>query len=102
MGLFKKISQLFNTPAKGDPHGYWIAVRCKRCGETIRTRVNLSNDLSLNEQEDGTTTYFCHKTLMGDTGCFQRVEVELTFDPQRRLIDRQITGGEFVEQMENA
>jgi hypothetical protein len=34
---------------------------------------------------------------MGDTGCYQRVEVELTFDPQRRLLDRQVSGGEFVE-----
>jgi hypothetical protein len=29
--------------------------------------------------------------------CFQRVEVELTIDARRRLLDRRISGGEFLE-----
>ena len=35
--------------------------------------------------------------LVGGTGCFQRIEVELTFDKYRKLLDRQISGGEFIE-----
>lgn len=102
MGLFKKISRLFSSPTRGDPSGYWIAARCKRCGEVIRTRVNLSNDLSIHEEDGGKIIYFCHKTLMGDTGCFQRVEVELTFDSQRKLLDRQVSGGEFIDEAGNS
>ena len=98
MGLLKKISDLFTTEKGSTVTGYWIAARCNRCGETIRTRLNLGNDLSLNYDEDGgDAKYLCRKTLMGDQGCFQRNEVELFFDAQRRLIDRRITGGEFVD-----
>lgn len=98
MGLLRKISDLF-TPQKGSVDtGYWIAARCKRCGETVRTRVNLNNDLSLNDEEGGETKYLCRKILIGDQGCFQRIEVELIFDAQRRLIERRITGGEFVDE----
>jgi hypothetical protein len=102
MGLLKKLSSLFSAPEgrpeKRDEAGYWVFARCNRCGETLRTRVNLHNDLSIEYGEgEGETTYFCRKTLIGDKLCFQRVEVELTFDAQRRLIDRQISGGEFVD-----
>lgn len=99
MGILKRLSNLLNPhhpPGHSDPLGYWVTVRCSRCGELIHTRVNLSNDLSLSD-EDGKPSYYCHKTMMGAAGCFQRVEVELTFDAQRRLLDRQITGGVFVE-----
>ena len=33
-----------STP--GDPHGLYLFVRCNRCHEVVRIRVNLSNDLS--------------------------------------------------------
>jgi hypothetical protein len=105
MGLFKKLADLFSPPQGGagkrDEVGYWVAVRCNRCGETLRARVNLHNDLSIEYGEgDRETTYFCRKILIGDKLCFQRVEVELTFDAQRRLIDRKITGGSFLEGQE--
>jgi hypothetical protein len=105
MGLFKKLSGLFSAPGQRtggqDKAGYWIAVRCNRCGETLRTRVNLHNDLSIDYGEGGgETTYFCRKVLIGDKLCFQRVEVELTFDAQRNLVDRRITGGEFLNDEE--
>ena len=47
--------------------------------------------------DGGEVRYLCRKTMMGDQGCFQRIEVELFFDAQRRLVDRSITGGEFVD-----
>jgi hypothetical protein len=103
MGLLKKIADLFSAPqgssGKRDVAGYWIAVQCNRCGETLRTRINLHNDLSIEygEGSEG-TTYFCRKVLIGDQLCFQRVEVELTFDAKRQLLDRQITGGKFIDE----
>jgi hypothetical protein len=98
MGLLKKISDLFMPAKTSADTGYWIAARCRHCGETVRTRVNLGNDLSLDYGEDVEgVKYLCRKTLMGDQGCFQRIEVELFFDSQKRLVDRRITGGEFVD-----
>lgn len=97
MGILKKISELFSSSGASDDSAYWLYVKCKRCGETIRTRVDLHNDLSANYGEGSEeTTYFCRKVLMGQERCFQRIDVQLTFDQQRKLIDRQIAGGDFI------
>ena len=34
---------------------------------------------------------------MGEGHCFQRIEIELIFDQNRKLLDRKASGGEFVE-----
>ena len=99
MSFLKRLSNLFTSPGKpGSDMSYWISVQCRRCGEVIRTRVDLRNDLSINYGEsEADTTYFCRKIIIGDQGCFQQIEVELTFDKQHQVIDRQIKGGKFVE-----
>ena len=101
MGLLKKISDLFapsqRRPAGRDDSAYRVYVRCNRCGEALPTRINLNNDLSINYGEgEADTTYFCRKVMIGSGLCFQRVEVELTFDRNRKLLEREITGGEFI------
>ena len=98
MGFFKRLSQIFSASGKPEPAVLWMAVKCHRCGEIIRTRVDLRNDLSIQYEPSGPTTYFCRKIVMSDSGnCFQRIEVELTFDANRRLQQKEITGGMFVE-----
>jgi len=39
------------------------------------------------------------KVLVGDGAhrCFQRIDVTLHFDKNKRLIDRSITGGDFLQ-----
>lgn len=75
---------------------YLFNVKCKRCGEVIEGRVDLSNDLSVEYEGDG-EVYYSRKVLMGSGGlCFQRVEVELKFSAAREMIERQAIGGEFV------
>jgi len=95
--LLKKLAALF-TPQRGrDAYAYWLYVQCDRCGEKIRSRVDLRNDLSIRYGEsERDTVYFCHKTIMGSGRCFQQIEVDLTFDGRRRLVDRQIRGGKFI------
>ena len=95
MSFFKKIASIISPQSTGDSNAYWVYVKCNRCGEKIRARVNLANDLSI-KYEDGQKTYFCRKTLMGEGRCFQRVEVELTFDKNRKLVKREINGGQFI------
>jgi len=82
------------TPPKPEKHYYTFNVKCKRCGEIIEGRVDMDNDLSLNDDGNG---YIVRKGLMGANRCFQQVEVELKFDSKRQLIDQSITGGMFVE-----
>lgn len=97
MGLFKKLSRLLAPSAKDEERAYWLYVQCKRCGEKIKTRVDLYNDLSPIYTETG-VTYFCRKVLIGQQQCYQKVEVEMSFDERRQLTDRQISGGSFISE----
>lgn len=97
MSFFKKLTDLFSGSGGVDRDAYWITARCNRCGEVVRTRVSLSNDLSV-EYDGDEVSYFCRKVMMGEGRCFQRIEVELTFDANRRLVNREISGGQFVDE----
>src|SRR5436309_13413897 len=99
MSCFKRLSSLF-TPAAppSSRHIYTITVQCNRCGEIISAPVDLRNDLSLDDDEDASSTdYICRKGLMGRQRCFQQIEVTLHFDQNRHLINKEVTGGKFVE-----
>jgi hypothetical protein len=111
MNFLKRLTSFFSAPSASQGRYYTVYVKCHRCGEKIRGRVDLHNDLSIDfgvqEGEDGETTspekepkYFCRKGLIGEQRCYQTVEVELTFDKDHRLIDRQVKGGKFIEEEE--
>ena len=91
MGFLKKLFGGGSTASGSD--FYTFSVICDRCGETIEGKVNLRNDLSLDD-EGG---HFVRKVLMGSGRCFEQVEVILTFDASRQLKKRQINGGKFLE-----
>lgn len=92
MGFLKK---LFSPSLpKPEKHYYIFQVKCKRCGEIIEGRVDLDNDLSLSDEGSG---YIVRKGLMGSNRCFQQIEVELSFNSSRQLIEKSITGGMFEE-----
>ena len=98
MNILQKIQKFFREANRPQIPFYDLTVKCKRCGEVIHARVNLYNDLSVEYGEDDkTNTYICRKELMGEGHCFQRVEVKLVFDAKRNLIEKEITGGEFIE-----
>lgn len=91
------LKKLFAVPPSNYGRFYNYSVKCKRCGEIIEGQVNLANDPSLEFDEKGRPYYVCRKVLVGDKLCFQQIEVVFKFNEQRGVIDRQITGGEFVE-----
>jgi len=99
MGIFKKLSSLFSTSGsqKTPDYSTFITVRCNRCGEVIRARIDLRNDLTINY--DDNTTYYCRKVIIGEQRCYKQIEVELTFDNRKKLINRQISGGAFVDEV---
>lgn len=92
MGFLKKLFS--STLPKPEKHYYTFQVKCKRCGEVIEGRIDLDNDLSLNDEGNG---YIVRKGLIGGNRCFQQIEVELNFDSSRLLQEKTITGGTFVE-----
>ncbi len=94
MGFLKRL--FGGGTARPEKRYYVFHVKCDRCGEVIEGRVDLDNDLSLDYEGDN-TVYFVRKVLIGDNLCFQQMEVEMKFTPDRELIERQATGGKFVE-----
>lgn len=90
MGFLDSFKSIFSGGQRDE--GYWIYVRCSRCHEVIKTRIDLQNSLSQSD-EGG---YVIHKTLVGSRLCFERIEVTLTFDHNRRLLDRDVAHGEFI------
>jgi hypothetical protein len=95
MSFFDKLKKALSAPG-GNSRDYWITVRCNRCGEVISTRVDLMNDLS---KDFETGKYYTHKVIIGSGAarCFQKIDVSLTFDKNKRLVDHTIAGGTFLE-----
>lgn len=91
------LKKLLTPPPSNNGKFHIFSVKCKRCGEIIQGQVNVNNEPSLEFDEKGKPYYICRKVLIGENLCFQRIEVVFKFNEQRGLLDRQITGGEFVE-----
>lgn len=90
------LKKLFSgTPVKAEKRYHTFSVKCMRCGEVVEGRIDLDNELSV-EYELNRDVYYGRKVLMGSGRCFQRMEVELKFSYDRRLLDQHVTGGEFV------
>ena len=92
MSFLDSLKSMFAGGSQQDEAAYWLYVRCHRCGEVIRSRVDLRNDLSPRD-EGG---YMVSKTLVGSERCFERIEVTLIFDDRRQVVEREITRGEFA------
>lgn len=99
MGLLNKLKAILSggPGSSGDAHALYYFVRCSRCDEIIKARVDLRNDLSGDYSESDTPSgYFYRKVLIGRGRCFQQLEVTMSFDGRRNLVSREVTGGEFV------
>ncbi len=97
MNILKSIANFLAPPRSVGRVG-WVSVQCGRCGETIRCRINLYNDLSGEPgANDADITYFCRKVVVGEQRCFQKIEVELSFDKNRKLTESKVIGGKFLE-----
>jgi len=90
MGIFDRL-----LGRSADTSALWIYVRCSRCGAKVRVRINPINDLST--ADDG--GYILRKEMMDDK-CFQLMRAELRFDDKRRVLSREIEGGEFITEEE--
>ncbi len=102
MSIITKVREMFNFSRGATLRKvYETRVRCRRCGEELTAQVNLLNDLSMDYARD---VYTVRKLITGSGAnrCFQTIEVRLTFDKNRQLIERWISDGEFVDEPETA
>lgn len=86
-------SGLSSSPS-GDSDGLYMYVQGTGCDEVVRVRINLRNDLS--ETDDG-KGYFVHKLARGQK-CPRNVDVTVHFDLRRNIIEREIDGGQYVDE----
>jgi hypothetical protein len=92
------LKRLFSFQPANNDRFYPLTVKCLRCGEILHGQVNLNSELSPEYDDRGNASaYFVRKVLMGRARCFQQVEVSLTFNAGRNLINKEIAGGVFVE-----
>src|SRR5258706_7516841 len=94
MNFLKQLGDFFirkkSTDQAGD-RGLYYYIRCSRCGEIIRLRINPMADLSI--EDDGTR--FVRKVIVGKR-CYNRIEGEFRYNSGRKLINSEISGGELV------
>lgn len=72
--------------------GLYLYVKPKACAEILEVRVDVNNGPSLNDDGNG---YYLRKLARGQRCPFE-VEIEISFDKNKRIIDKQIAQGEFV------
>lgn len=75
-----------------------IVVKCKQCGEIVHGQIKLYSEVSTDYDAGGRERYFCRKVLIGSGRCFQSIEVRYTFTAARKVLNREITGGVFVDE----
>ncbi|MDR7544609.1 MAG: hypothetical protein QN120_10240 [Armatimonadota bacterium] len=80
--------------ADEDAAALWLEVRCTRCGEVLRVRVDTRYEL-WQDVEDGVEVHVLDKDLLG-TKCFALLHVHAVLAPDFSVRSHQVTGGEFL------
>ena len=101
MNFLRRLSSFFSArPPSAETRFFTVYLFNHRCQEPISGRLDLLNDLSLGEE--GEATYHARKVFhtSGADRCFSQVEVEFWFDANKRLVNKEVTGGRWLEEGE--
>ena len=104
MNIFRRLQQFFFMGGKptGSDRYLPLYVYSNRCREAVEGQVDLMNELSLDDASDR-GGYFVRKVLhTASHRCFSQVEIQLWFDPQKKLISQEVTGGRWLTAAEYA
>ena len=100
MGILERLSSLFAGGEKEpkEPGVFYLYIRCGKCGEKVRVRVDTRHDL-MRDYDRGTgdmgSGYVLRKDVM-DSKCFQIMHAEVYLDNSYRILSQDISGGEFI------
>jgi hypothetical protein len=103
MDIFKRINKIFTSaPASHTGRALYLYVQCNKCGEKLRARVDVWNELTpdYDGKSDDPASYYCRKVLVGEKLCYQPIELKLKFDKKHKLVEKTITGGKFIDEAE--
>ena len=78
----------------------YLYLQCDKCGEKLRARVDMWNELSpeFDGKSDNAVYFHCRKVLVGEKRCYQPIELTLKFDKNHKLIEKQIDGGKYIQE----
>jgi hypothetical protein len=100
--VFRAFQNLFKSgPREASDGGIYYYVRCGKCGEAIRLRIDRNNDLAQEFEGSGDhpSGYSATKGVVGKK-CFRQMSVTINFDGGRREVGRSIDGGDFITREE--
>lgn len=83
--------------------GFFYFLRCDKCGEIIRVRLDRRNDFEQQFSESGGDDpigYRVRKDVMGGGNCFKMLQLEVQFDRSYREVEKSVRGGRFVSKEE--
>jgi hypothetical protein len=102
MSFLKNIGKIFSTRTAEPGRAIYLYVRCNKCGEKLRARVDTYNELTpdYNGNSDQPSSYFSRKVLIGEKLCYQPIELRLKFDRNHKLVNQEISGGKFIGEEE--
>jgi hypothetical protein len=104
--VLRALQNLFRSrPKESSDGGLYYYVRCGKCGEAIRVRIDRNNDLAQEFEGSGDhpSGYTATKGVVGKK-CFRQMSLTIAFDGARRDVGRSVDGGDFItrEQFEAA
>jgi hypothetical protein len=99
--VFDAVRSLFggseeNASVTQDRDGIYVYVKCGTCGAPVKVRADKRHDLMRDYESGG---YVYRKEVM-DGSCFQLFNFTIHFSNAYRVVDREITGGEFITRKE--
>ena len=96
--MFKKLTEKLFGKDSGAPSsdGFFLNVRCSECSEEFKLFINKTYELMQNFEENGSVTYILKKEVFG-VGCKNRIRVTMNFDGRKKLVSKEITNGEYIE-----
>jgi len=104
MGLLSKLSSLFggakDKSVDSDGRALYFYVKCNNCGEKIRVRVDMFNDLAQEfDDNDRTSGYALEKDVLGNN-CFRMMHLHVAFDSGKRITEKSIENGSLITKEE--
>ncbi|MBC7334622.1 MAG: hypothetical protein H5T85_09295 [Actinobacteria bacterium] len=93
MGLF---SRLFQRKPQ-ESRDFYYTVKCKRCGEEIRVRLDKLSEPSPEYDEKGRVSHYIYRKDVLGQKCFNLIHVEFVLNPNFEIISSEVTGGTLIE-----
>ena len=104
MGLLDRLTSLFagkkDALVESDGRALYFYVKCGKCDEKIRVRVDVYNDLAQEfDENDKTSGYTLEKDVLGSQ-CFRMMHLHVAFDTGKHILEKRVENGVLITKEE--